>query len=218
MTHSQPGARRSLGGVILVVAGGFALFATLANAIARAIPDFPTNLFGTIFGLLLASFLLVPVAIVVAFVYFGVGAGGVYPLGGYSVRSRMLFLLTGLVALAAQYSLVGPALVPVGPDSSLVPAEVATSVLDGLAVALAILVCVVVVRVGVVRGLARWALPLALVLTAASLVLTALPSGAVGDWEDIPHCLGILVLGIAYWRAGVHAVAPVPEPAKSLAE
>jgi hypothetical protein len=35
---------------------------------------------------------------------------------------------------------------------------------------------------------------------------------------DIPHCVGILILGVAYWRAGVHEPASVPEPAESLAE
>lgn len=218
MTRSTSTSRRNLGAVILVIAGAYALFATLANAVSRAIPDFPTNLFGTQFGLLLASFVLVPVAIVVSFTYFGVGSGGVYPLGGYSVRARMLFFLTGIVALAAQYSFFGLALVPVGQDSSLAPAETTIFVLDSFAVALAIVVSVVVIRVGVVRGLARWALPLAILLTTVSIVFPSLPNAPESDWWDIPHGLGIALLGVAYWRAGVHTPPSVPEGAESLAE
>jgi hypothetical protein len=211
----KPSQRRNPGAVFLVIAGGFALLATLANGILRSIPDAPTNLFGTVFGLLLASFVLVPLVIVVAFTYLGVGGRGVYPLGGYSVRARMLFFLTGVVALAAQYSLIGPALVPVGPDESLVPAEATTIALDSVAIALAILTSVVVIRTGVVRGFARWALPVAIVLTAASLIISnAIPS----NWGDIPHGVGIVILGLGYWRAGVHVPAPVPEAVESLAE
>jgi hypothetical protein len=218
MPQSTSALRRNLGAVILVVAGGYALFATLANGLARAIPDTPTNLFGTISGLLLASLLLVPLAIVVSFTYFGAGGSGVYPLGGYSVRARMLFFLTGIVALAAQYSFFGLALVPVGPDSSLVPAESTMYVLDSIAAALAIVVSVVVIRVGVVRGLARWALPFAILLTAVSVVFPSVPNWLQSDWWDVPHGLGIVIVGVAYWRAGVHMPPSVPEGAESLAE
>ncbi|HEY5229886.1 MAG TPA: hypothetical protein VIJ11_03200 [Galbitalea sp.] len=218
MAHAVSDPRRNLGAAILVVAGSFALVATLANAVSRAIPAFPTNLFGTLFALLLASFVLVPLAIVVAFTYFGVGGRGVYPLGGYSVRARMLFFLTGVVALAAQYSFLGLALVPVGPGSSLVPAETTIWVLDLIAVVAAATVSVVVIRVGVVQGLARGALPLAILLTAVSVVFPSVPGSPQSDWWDVPHGVGIVILGIAYWRAGVHTPPPVPEGTESLAE
>ena len=117
MAEPKASLRRNLGAVLLVAAGGFALFATLANGILRLIPDAPTNLFGTVSGLLFASFLLVPLVIAVAFTYLRVGALGVHPLVGYSVRSRMLFLLTGLAVVVAQYSLAGPAFVAVGTRS-----------------------------------------------------------------------------------------------------
>ncbi len=129
MTRSTSTSRRNLGAVILVIAGAYALFATLANAVSRAIPDFPTN-----------------------------------------------------------------------------------------AVALAIVVSVVVIRVGVVRGLARWALPLAILLTTVSIVFPSVPNAPESDWWDIPHGLGIVLLGVAYWRAGVHTPPSVPEGAESLAE
>jgi len=125
----------------------------------------------------------------------------------------MLFLVTGVAAAVAQYSLVGPALVAVG--DSLAPATTTIIVLDSIAFALAILTSIVVARAGVVRGLARWAMPIAIVLIASALIVS---NTFVSDWGDIPHGLGILILGLAYWRAGVHTPAPVPEQQESLAE
>ena len=213
MTEPKTPPRRNLGAVLLVIGGGFALFATLANGILRSIPDAPTNLFGTVSALLFASFLLVPLLIVVAFTYLGVGGRGVYPLGGYTARARLLFLATGVVALAAQYSLAALALVAVG--DSLAPAITTNIVLDFIALALTILTAIVVIRAGIVRGFGRWALPVTVAHVASALIISNV---VVSDWGDIPHGLGILILGLGYWRAGVHAPAPVPEGAESLAE
>ena len=59
------------------------------------------------------------------------------------------------------------------------------------------------------------AVPITIVLIAAALIISNV---LVSDWGDIPHGVGIVILSLAYWRAGVHTPPAVPEGPKSLAE
>jgi hypothetical protein len=215
MTDAERPPRRNWAAVVLVVAGAFLLVATLANGILRSIPDAPTAPFAIVFGLQLASFLLVPIAILIAFRVFGSGTARLESLGHDTLASRMLFTLTALFALAAQYSLLGPLLLVGDSGKSVTPELTAGYILDGAAFALALLTSVVIIRTGVVSGLARWALPVAALLALASVIVSNLVPTV---WGDVPHGLAVLGLGVAYWRAGLPGGIPVPESPKSLAE
>jgi hypothetical protein len=207
--------RRNWGAVVLAVAGAFMLIATIANGTLRSIPDAPTQPFAVVFGLLLASFVLAPIAILIAFRVFGTGTLSFQPLGGDALGSRLLFVLTALFTLAAQYSLLGPLLFDVGDGRAVNRAATASYILDAAAFALAIVTSVIILRAGIVRGFARWALPIAAVLAVVSVVVS---NTLFTEWADVPHGLAVLFLGVAYWRAGVPADVPVPAGPESLAE
>ncbi len=222
MTHTPNVPKRNWAAVVLAAAGAYVVVTTALNGANRSSPDFPTTFYGLESGLLFVSFALVPVAILVAFVAFGLGAAGLAPLGGNSARSRLLFLGTGVFALAAQYSYLGGFFNYLMGGGSELPERVTTFALTAVAVALAVATSVVVFRAGVVRGAARWALPAATLLTVVSAVVSNLfalsPNEFVSNWGDIPHGLGIAIVGIAYWRVGLVARRPVPEAVESLAE
>jgi hypothetical protein len=215
MTERGRPPMRNWAAVVLVIAGSLLLVATISNATIRSIPNAPTASFAIVFGLQLASFLLVPVAILVAFRVFGSGTARLEALGGDGLGQRLMFVLTALFALAAQYSLLGPILVVGDSGRSATPEFTASYVLDGTAFALAIVTSIVIIRGGVVRGFARSALPIATLLTAISLVGSNL---VISLWGDVPHGLAVLLLGIGYWRAGLPVGIPVPARPKSLAE
>jgi hypothetical protein len=215
MTDPGRTPKRNWAAVLLAVAGGFMLIATIANATLRSIPDAPPQPFAIIFGLLLASFVLGPIAILVAFRVLGTGTRSLEPLGGNTLASRLLFVLTALFTLAAQYSLLGPLLFDVGNGQAVNRGITASYVLDAGAFALAIVTSVVILRAGVVRGFARWALPIAAALAIVSVIVS---NALLTPWGDVPHGLAVLLLGVAYWRAGLSVDGPVPEGAESLAE
>jgi hypothetical protein len=207
--------KRNWAAVVLAVAGAFMLIAMIANGTLRSIPDAPSQPFAVVFGLLLASFVLAPIAILVAFRVFGTGTRSFPPLGGDALGSRLLFVLTALFTLAAQYSLLGPLLFDVGDGGAVNRATTASYILDGAAFVLAIVTSVIILRAGIVRGFARWALPIAAALAIVSVIVSnTLPT----DWGDVPHGVAVLFLGVAYWRAGVPVEGPVPAGPESLAE
>ena len=207
---ASPGPERNWGGVIVAAAGAFELAATLFNAIARAIPGFPTNLFGTISGLLLGAFVLVPIALVVGFAPLAFGTGKLASIAGEGVRSRLTVFTAALVSAVVPFVVIFLIAGSLGQDEE--AAERATSgslVVEIFALLIGLVAGIVIARAGVARGYARWSLIVAVLLISVTIVLGY--TDLLANWQDIPRAIGILALGISYWRVGLPSAHTRPE-------
>jgi hypothetical protein len=213
--------KRNWGGVVIAVAGAFELASTLFNAIARSFPDFPTSVFGTIFGLQLASFLLVPPALAVGFAPLAFGARGLASIAGPGSRARLFVFAATLVGCLAQFGILVLLISEIGPDEETIArASSAILVIEIFALLVALVAGIVIARARVVAGFARWSLIVGIALIAVTLVLGY--SNIAQNWQDVPRAVGLLAIGLSYWRAGLRSTvsnaARVTEESKSLAE
>jgi hypothetical protein len=220
---SAPGTRRrNWGGVMIAIAGGYELVSTVLNATARSIPNFPTNLFGTIFVLQFAAVLLVPFALLVGFAPLAFGALGMRSIAGPALSAKIRVFLAGVVGCIAQFVIAGLFIAEIGQtsDAAISGTTSATIVVGVFALLIGVMAAVVIARAGVATGYARWSLFVAVALIAVTIALGDI--GLAGQWQDVPRAAGILALGVSYWRVGLPATASVPALSnanpKSLAE
>ncbi|HEX4443232.1 MAG TPA: hypothetical protein VHZ81_06645 [Galbitalea sp.] len=216
-----PSPKRNWGGVVVAIAGAFELVATLFNAVARAIPGFPTNVFGIISGLLLGSYLLVPLALVVGFAPLAFGARGLASIAGSGIRGRLFVFAAALVSAIVQFALIFLVVASLGSDEGSSERAMSSSlVLQVFALLVGLIAGIVVARARVVRGYGRGSLIVAAILISITLALGY--TDILQNWQDVPRAVGILALGVSYWRAGLHRVPSGPTRvtgnAKSLAE
>ncbi|HEX4057758.1 MAG TPA: hypothetical protein VHX87_05525 [Galbitalea sp.] len=132
----------------------------------------------------------------------------------------------GLLALAAQLSFLG---IISGDALTIAGAEQVQQVCGIGAFVVGLAAAVFVVRGGVMRGFGRYALFLAVLLSGVTVFLELTTTPALIAIWDLPRLVGLVVLGLAYWRAGTprddaagsnttdHTDA-VPKQPKSLAE
>jgi cytochrome c oxidase subunit IV len=82
-------------------------------------------------------------------------------------------------------------------------------IVEIFALLLALVAGIAIVGARVASGYARWSLIVAVLLIAVTIILgytnTAL------DWQDVPRAVGILSLGISYWRVGLRTADLLPE-------
>jgi cytochrome c oxidase subunit IV len=137
------------------------------------------------------------------------------------MRDRLWVMAAPVVALLAFYTLAGLVAWQLFIVTAPEPAETEdVSDISIIVTVFALLVAVVagveIARARVVRGLARWSLLIAVVLVAGSVVSYFASVGA--NWGLLPCAIGILLVGLSWWRAGLPSAARVPVGSKSLAE
>lgn len=186
--------KRNWGAVVITIAAAFELIA---------------NLFGSNGTLLLAATVLVPLALVVGVAPLAFGARGLQSIAGSGIRSRLLLFTAALFAGIAQFAVIVISVGSYGADEDSVERATSASLfLEIFAILVAFIAGIAVARARVARGYARWSLIVAVVLIAVTLILGY--SDVAASWQDVPRAVGLLALGISYWRVGL-----VPAPAKS---
>jgi hypothetical protein len=203
---AQPAAsapRRNWGGVVIAVTGAALVLATALDGISRPIVDFPTNFFGPIFGIQLGLFVLTPIALVVGFAPLAFGARGLIGIAGPSIRSRLWLFGTAIFALIAQYTAAGLFIDEIGQadESAITRSTNGALVVLVFALLVGLVAGSIVARVRIATGLARWSLIIAIVLVAVS--VGAGFGSFESNWTELPYAVGILLLGLSYWRVGL---------------
>lgn len=225
MTKELRPARANWGGVVITAAAVVALVGDVVHEIPSAALSDVEGDFTEL------TILVVPIALIVGFVPLAFGSRRLRSIVGDSWRSRTwLFAAPIVAALAEQFGSepVIPAVIyPDGEHYDINSELNLAFFVLALATVLGFVAGIAVVRAGIATGLARWSLLVTVVLILATVVLNYF--GWVLDWYswlDLPRSLGLLVLGVSYWRVGIRSTVPaepvaepsVTEPAKSLAE
>lgn len=202
---------RNWGGVVIAVTGVALVLATVLNAISRSIVDFPTSFFGPIFGIQLGLFVVTPIALVIGFAPLAFGARGLTGIAGPSIRSRFWLFGTAFFALIAQYTAAGLFIGEIGQsdESTITRSTNGALVVLVFALLVGLVAGVIVARTGIAHGLARWSLIIAILLVAVS--VGAGFGSLESNWSELPYAVGILLLGLSYWRAGLLS-APTEAP------
>lgn len=219
-------AVRNWGAVLITVVSGCALIASLLY-------DFsPDSAVGGAAGIAQFLFEYIPgaLAIFVGVIVFAFGAkrSGETHLASVAGTGRLgqaAVFVWGLLAATTQVSFLGL----LSDDPLTLERAQEVQQLCGIgAILIGVVAAVLVVRAHVLRGFARYALFLCVVLFAVTFVLVLLAGNDLSPLWDLPRVIGLVVLGVAYWRAGVPAAADraattsrssaVTNPSKNLAE
>jgi hypothetical protein len=216
----RPTPARNWGAVVIAAAGAFALACDGWWVVALVAP-FSSVLIETAFILQVATLSFVPIAVLVGFVPLSFGARGFASIAGTTSRTRLLVFAAPVVACVAQLVIVAAPLFETGMGQQALETSVSgILILAVFAVLLVIVAGIVIARAGIARGFARWSLLVALLLTLVTLALYS--AGLAVVWQDVPRSIGLVALGIGYWRAGrtapVAEDSRVPVGSKSLAE
>lgn len=193
------------GGVLLTAVGVLSVLAVVIGALQIVPGPFA-------FGL---NFVVLPVVLVVAAVPLAFGRSRVAGVAGRSRLGRILFLAWAVLSAVSQLAFI------IELASTLQVAqtvEIVRLLVAVLAVVAGVAAAVVILLAGVAVGFARVSLFLAILLFAVTELGYLGAFGAFGLWGDLPRALGLLVLGLSYWRVGLPVTGSVPDQGESLAE
>ncbi len=196
-------AVRNWGAILITVVSGCALIASLLY-------DFsPDSAVGGAAGIAQFLFEYIPgaLAIFVGVIVFAFGTkrSGIARLASVAGTNRLgqaAVFVWGLLAAATQVSFLG---LLSGDALTLARAEDVQQLCGIGAILIGIFAAILVFRAHVLRGFARYALFLCVILFAVTFVLVLFAGNDLSPLSDLPRVAGLVVLGIAYWRAGVPA-------------
>jgi hypothetical protein len=191
--------------VLLTAVGVLAVIAVVVGALQLAPVVFA-------FGL---NFVVLPIVLVVAAVPLAFGRGTVASVTGTSRVGRILFLAWAVLSALSQLAFT----IELGSTLQVAQTvEIVRLLIAVLAVAAGVAAAVVILLAGVAVGFARVSLFLAVLLFAVTELGYLGAFGAFGLWGDLPRAVGLLVLGLSYWRVGLPEARTVPDQGESLAE
>jgi hypothetical protein len=221
---------RNWGAVLLVIVAAVLLVLTGLNDLGFALAGAFGN--GVTLSLDALNYLLAPLALAIATIPLALGTRRLAAVPGSSIVGRILFLAWGVLTAVTQIAYLATL------SDNFTQVSEAQDVREWIEVVVVIagvIAAVFVARGRVARGFARASLFVAIALFALTEYLFATQS--FGDFSlsgsfdlrgfvtlylwDLPRLVGLLVLGISYWRTGTqlpeHATRVTDEP-KSLAE
>jgi cytochrome c oxidase subunit IV len=218
VTTRESVPRRNWGGVVIAIAGAAFVGVTVLNGITRSDSDLTGPFAGPILGVQLGLYLLVPVALIVGFVPLAFGARGLMGIVGPSTRARFWLLGAFVIALIAEYVLLWLTLAEIGLSSvsAIEQADSARLTLVVFVLLVVLVAGIVVARAHALSGVARWSLIVTVLLAAVTIAGEIVPIDS--NWTELPYAIGILFLGLSYWRAGLQPSRSVTDEPKSLAE
>lgn len=224
MTVVEPAAarrapKRNWGAVVIVITGAALVIAWGLGVLAASGAALSAGL--QLLYLQIVIVALSPIGLVVGFVPLAIGGRRFASIAGPIVRDRLLVMGAPVVAMIALYTSAG--LVAWQLFTLMAPEPAQTADISDISITMTVFALLVafvagveIARAGVVQGLARWSLIIAVALTAVTVVAYFASFGT--DWANAPYALGVLLMGVSWWRAGLPGGTRVTVASKSLAE
>jgi hypothetical protein len=204
-TASTDAPTSNRGGVLLTSVGALSTLAVVVGALGLVPGVFA-------FGL---NFVVLPIVLVIAAVPLAFGASRVAGVAGSSRSGRILFLAWAALSAVSQLAFI----IELGSTLQVAQlVEIVRLFIAVLAIVAGVTAAVAILLARVAVGFARVSLFLAVLLFAVTELGYLGAFGAFGLWGDLPRAVGLLVLGLSYWRVGLPITGSVPDRYESLAE
>jgi hypothetical protein len=192
---------RNWGAVLIFAISGVAIALSVVYDLA------PRTSYGRIASIVafLFEYFPGPLAIFSGVVVLALGTKryGMPHLHGVAGRGRLgeaSVFLWGLLSLASQLTFLG---IISGDPATIAGAERVQQVCGIGAVIVGLGAAILVVRAGVLRGFGRYALFVTVILSGATVYLELTTTPALIAIWDMPRMAGLVLLGLAYWHAGI---------------